>query len=280
MIDLHLHSDRSDGTDAPGRIAELAATAGCSAFALTDHDTLDGVAEARRRADELGLTAVPGCEMSCAFRGRGAHVLVYWVDASDGALADELVRLRADRVTRNRALVARLGELGIPVRYDEVVAEAAGEQSVGRPHVAAVLVRLGAADSIPDAFDRWLARGRPAHVPKARLAVAEAAALARGAGGVAVLAHPLSLGLGPAELDAAVAQLAGAGLAGLEARYARYDRHQRAALSTLARRHGLVPTGGSDYHGTVKAGLAVGVGRGDLCVPDDTLTDLAARRPA
>jgi predicted metal-dependent phosphoesterase TrpH len=280
VIDLHLHSDRSDGTDAPGRIAELAATAGCSAFALTDHDTLDGVAEARRRADELGLTAVPGCEMSCAFRGRGAHVLVYWVDASDGALADELVRLRADRVTRNRALVARLGELGIPVRYDEVVAEAAGEQSVGRPHVAAVLVRLGAADSIPDAFDRWLARGRPAHVPKARLAVAEAAALARGAGGVAVLAHPLSLGLGPAELDAAVAQLAGAGLAGLEARYARYDRHQRAALSTLARRHGLVPTGGSDYHGTVKAGLAVGVGRGDLCVPDDTLTDLAARRPA
>jgi len=280
VIDLHLHSDRSDGTDPPGRIAELAAAAGCSAFALTDHDTLDGVAEARRRADDLGLTAVPGCEMSCAFRGRGAHVLVYWVDEARGALADELARLRADRVARNRALVARLGELGIPVRYDEVVAEAAGEQSVGRPHVAAVLVRLGAAASIPDAFDRWLARGRPAHVPKARLALAEAAALAHDAGGVAVLAHPLTLGLGPGELDAAVGELAGVGFAGLEARYARYDRHQRAALGTLALRHGLVPTGGSDYHGTVKPGLAVGVGQGDLCVPDDTLADLAARRPA
>jgi len=280
VIDLHLHSTCSDGTDPPGRIAELAAAAGCSAFALTDHDTLDGTAEARRRAAELGLTAVPGCEMSCSFRGRGAHVLVYWVDEGDGALHQELVRLRTDRVARNRALVARLGELGIPISYDEVVAEAAAEAAVGRPHVAAVMVRHGAAESIPDAFDRWLARGRPAHVPKDRLAVADAAALARGAGGVAVLAHPLTLGLADRELDGAVAELAGAGLAGLEVRYARYDRHQRAALDQLAQRHGLVATGGSDYHGTVKSGLAVGVGRGDLVVPDDVLEALAARRPA
>ena len=181
-------------------------------------------------------------------------------------------------MARNRALVARLGELGMPISYDEVVAEAHTERSVGRPHVAAVLVRHGAASSIPDAFDRWLARGRPAHVPKARLAMADACALARGAGGVAVLAHPLTLGLSERQLDTAVAELAAAGFAGLEARYAAYDRHQRAALARLAQRHGLVATGGSDYHGTVKAGLAVGVGRGDLAVPDETLDALAARR--
>ncbi len=278
MIDLHLHSSLSDGTDPPGRIAELAAAAGCRALALTDHDTLEGTAEVARRAGELGLTAVPGCELSCSFGGRGAHVLVYWVDPDDSDLGAELVRLRADRVDRNRALVARLGELGMPISYDEVVAEAHTETSVGRPHVAAVLVRHGAASSIPDAFDRWLARGRPAHVPKARLAMADACALARGAGGVAVLAHPLTLGLSGRQLDAAVAELAAAGFAGLEARYARYDRHQRAALVRLAQRHGLVATGGSDYHGTVKAGLAVGVGLGDLAVPDETLDALAARR--
>src|SRR5580704_3551794 len=170
MIDLHTHSTCSDGTDPPERIPELAAAAGCTAVALTDHDTLAGLDAARRRADVLGVALVPGCEVSCAFRDTSAHVLVYFVDGADGPLQDELARLRDDRVERNRRLVARLQELGIPITYDDVVAEAAGERSVGRPHVAAVLVRLGAADSVPDAFDRWLASGRPAHVPKARLA--------------------------------------------------------------------------------------------------------------
>ncbi|HVX23085.1 MAG TPA: PHP domain-containing protein [Acidimicrobiales bacterium] len=278
MIDLHTHSTCSDGTDPPERIPELAAAAGCSAVALTDHDTLVGLAAARRRAAEVGVDLVPGCEVSCAFRGGSAHVLVYFVDDGDGPLQSELARLRHDRVARNRQLVDRLVELGIPITYDQVVAEAAAEESVGRPHVAAVLVRLGAADSIPDAFDRWLASGRPAHVPKARLAPADAAALARASGGVAVLAHPLTLDLGPSALDAAVAELAGAGFAGIEAVYGRYTPDQRAALVDLARRYDLVPTGGSDYHGGVKADLSVGTGRGDLRVPDDVVGALAARR--
>ncbi len=280
MIDLHTHSTCSDGTDPPERIPELAAVAGCTAVALTDHDTLVGLDAARRRADAVGVDLVPGCEVSCAFRGTSAHVLVYFVEDGDGPLQDELGRLRHDRVGRNRRLVGRLQELGIPITYDEVVAEAAGEASVGRPHVAAVLVRLGAAESVPDAFDRWLASGRPAHVPKARLTPAEAAALARGSGGVAVLAHPLTLGLGPTELAGAVAELAEAGFAGIEAVYGRYRPDERVALAQLAQRHGLVATGGSDYHGTVKTDLAVGTGQGDLHVPDDVVEALAARRPA
>jgi predicted metal-dependent phosphoesterase TrpH len=279
MIDLHTHSTCSDGTDAPERIPELAAAAGCSAVALTDHDTLVGLNAARQQADQLGIDLVAGCEVSCAFRGTSAHVLVYFVEDGDGPLQDELARLRDDRMTRNRRLVARLQELGVPLTYDEVVAEAAGEESAGRPHVAAVLVRHGVAESVPDAFDRWLAEGRPAHVPKARLTPAEAAALARGSGGVAVLAHPLTLDLGPAELSAAVAELAEAGFAGIEALYGRYTRDQRAALAELAQRFDLVATGGSDYHGSVKPDLSVGSGQGDLRVPDHVIEELSARRP-
>ncbi|MGH9093136.1 MAG: PHP domain-containing protein, partial [Acidimicrobiales bacterium] len=197
MIDLHTHSTCSDGADPPERVAELAAAAGCSAVALTDHDTLAGQDAARRRAGELGVRLVPGCEVSCAFGDGSAHVLVYFVEGGDGPLQEELARLRRDRVARNRRLAERLQELGLDVTYEELVAEAAGEESVGRPHVAAVLVRHGAAESVPDAFDRWLAAGRPAHVPKARVRPDEVARLARGSGGVAVLAHPLSLGLGP-----------------------------------------------------------------------------------
>jgi hypothetical protein len=280
VIDLHTHSTCSDGTDPPGRIPELAAEAGCSAVSLTDHDTLVGVNEARKRAGEVGVTLVPGCEVSCAFRGRSAHVLVYFVEPGDGPFQDELTRLRHDRRMRNHALAERFVELGIPITYEEMVTEASSEDSVGRPHVAALLVRKGLATSIPDAFDRWLSRGRPAHVPKARLSPAEAVARAGESGGVAVLAHPLTLELTPDELDRAVAELADAGLAGIECVYGSYSPEERSALADIARRCDLVASGGSDYHGTVKTGLSVGSGHGDLDVPDRVLTDLAARRPA
>jgi len=279
VIDLHTHSRVSDGTDEPERIAELAAAAGCSAFALTDHDSLAGLDSARARATALGVTLVDGCEVSCSFRGTSTHVLVYFVAQGDGPFQDELVRLRADRVARNRKLADRLGELGLPVTYHDVVAEAATEDSVGRPHFATLLVRAGAADSVTDAFDRWLGRGAPAYVPKARVAPADIIRAVRGSGGVAVLAHPLTLGLENSALASAVGELAEAGLVGLEATYARYNPHQRAALTTLAIRSGLVATGGSDYHGTIKPGLSVGSGEGDLAVGDVVLDQLTARRP-
>lgn len=279
MIDLHTHSACSDGTDPPSAIPELAARAGCRAVSLTDHDNLAGLGAARERAAAVGVELVPGCEVSCRWSGGSLHVLVYFVDGPEGPLQDELGRLRGDRVARNRRLVSRLGELGLPVTYEEVVAEAAGEESAGRPHVAAVLARKGLVDSVADAFDRWLAEGRPAYVPKARVSPAEVARLARLSGGVAVLAHPLTLGLDEPALDAAVAELAATGFAGIEAHYGRYTPAERAALAAVARRHDVVATGGSDYHGTVKAGLSVGTGTGDLCVPDSALDDLNDRRP-
>ena len=280
MIDLHTHSDVSDGSDPPERIPELAAEAGCSAVSLTDHDSLAGSGPARVRAVELGLTFVPGCEVSCRPVGPGGmHVLVYFVDDEDSPLGQELVRLRADRRRRNRALADRLVALGVPITYEMVVAEARDEGSVGRPHFAAAMVAVGAAQSIDDAFATTLANDRPGFVPKARLSGAEVAQLARSSGGVAVLAHPFSMGIEGADLARIVEELAAAGFAGIEAVYGRYSPRQRQQLSNLARRFDLVATGGSDYHGAPKPDLCVGTGRGDLRVANEVLGLLEERRP-
>lgn len=280
MIDLHTHSTVSDGSDPPERIPELAAAAGCTAVALTDHDSLAGLQAARGRAAALGVLLVPGCEISCHLPGAGsAHVLCYFVEDDDLPLSEELVRLRSDRRHRNLRLATRLQDLGIPITYELVVAEAGSEDGLGRPHFATALVKAGAAASIPDAFDRFLGAGRPAYVPKSRLEPADVARLATDSGGVAVLAHPYSLGLEGGELAAVVEALAGWGFAGIEATYGRYSPRQRQDLGNLARRFDLVATGGSDHHGTIKPDLTVGTGQGDLKVPDKVLAELEARRP-
>jgi hypothetical protein len=281
VIDLHTHSTVSDGSDTPAGVMELAVEAGCHAVALTDHDSLAGSGPARRRAAELGITFVPGCEVSCRPVGPGGmHVLVYFVEEDGGPLDEELGRLRADRRNRNLALARRLVDLGLPVTYDQVTAVAGGEAGIGRPHFAVALVEAGVADSIDDAFDRYLANDRPAYVPKARLSGPDVARLARESGGVAVLAHPYSLGLEGPELAQVVGELADAGFAGIEAVYGRYSPRQRADLGHLARRFDLVATGGSDHHGTIKPDLRVGTGQGDLKVPDKVLALLESRRPS
>jgi predicted metal-dependent phosphoesterase TrpH len=279
MIDLHTHSTVSDGSDPPQRIAELAAAAGCTAVALTDHDRLDGVPAAAARADQLGLGFVPGCELSCEVATGTMHVLVYWLTPGSGPLQDELSRLQQARDTRNQRMAELLAKIGLPVSYEELQAEAGG-MGAGRPHVAAILVRKGVVGSVQEAFDVWLAKGKPAYVEKERLLPGDAIKLAQASGSVTVLAHPLSLDLQPAALDRAVGELAERGLSGLEAIYGRYTPEQRNGLRELAARHGLIATGGSDHHGTYKPDLQVGIGRGDLDVPDSVIADLAACLPA
>jgi predicted metal-dependent phosphoesterase TrpH len=278
VIDLHVHSSCSDGSDTPEEICELAVAAGLRAVALTDHDTLEGIPAARARAAELELELVAGCEVSCAFSPGTLHLLCYFVEPGRGPLAEELRALSLDRVRRNEAMARRLAALGLPVDYEEVLAEAGGGE-VGRPHFAAVLVRHGAAANVQEAFDRYLAKGAPGYVSKARLDPEAAIETAHASGAVAVLAHPLSLALDAESLDAAVSRLADAGLDGLECHYGRYTLAERERLAALAGRLGLAVTGGSDYHGRYKPDLALGRGRGDLAVPDDLLEQLAARRP-
>ena len=278
MIDLHTHSTVSDGSDAPERIPELAAANGCTAFALTDHDRLDGLAAAAGRAAELGVGFVPGCEISCEVPKGTMHVLIYFVEADRGPLEEELTRLQRVRDDRNERMLARLsGELGLPITPDEVEEEAGGK-GIGRPHVAAVLLHKGVVGSIQEAFDVYLAKGRPGYVEKERLYPDQAIRLALESGAVPVLAHPLTLSLDPSELDSSIGELAELGLAGAEAIYGRYTPEERESVAALARKHGLVVTGGSDHHGTYKPDLQVGVGRGDLDVPDEVIDQLADRR--
>ena len=277
MLDLHTHSTVSDGSDPPERIVELAAEAGCTAVALTDHDRLDGVGVAADRAAALSIGFVSGCELSCEFPGT-MHVLVYWLEQGDGPLQDELGRLQRGRQLRNERLVARLNDNGVPITYEEIAAEAKGD-GIGRPHVAAVLVRKGIVGSIQEAFDVWLAKGQPGYVDRERLSPGDALSLAKASGAVPVLAHPLSLGLEGDELVKVVGELAELGLAGVEAIYGRYSPDERELIAALGRQFDLVITGGSDYHGSYKPDLQIGTGRGDLDVADDTIDRLATRKP-
>jgi 3',5'-nucleoside bisphosphate phosphatase len=281
VIDLHSHSTMSDGTDTPARVVDLAADAQLSALALTDHDTLDHVAEARAAAAPRGLRLVPGFEISCELGERAPgsmHLLVFFVDDAPGELQDRLRALQAARNERNVQIVEALNAHGIPITLDTVRAQA-GPGSVGRPHIARVLMEQGHVASIQEAFDAWLAKGRPAYFERDRLNPEDAIELTHASGGVCAIAHPMSLGLVNGALDELTGKLAGAGLDGLESEYGAYSAEERAALHELAARHGLAPTGGSDYHGENKPGLSVGTGRGDLRVPDQYLTELESRRP-
>lgn len=281
MIDLHSHSTISDGTDPPAAVVALGAATGLTALALTDHDTLAHLPEARAAAGAYGLRLVPGCEISCELGGRAPgslHLLVYFVDEAAGPLRDPMAVLQAGRARRNDQILECLRGHGIDIGLDEVLAHA-GPSSTGRPHIARVLVEKGYAESIQEAFDRWLAKGRPAYFERTRLGPEESIELAHASGGVAVIAHPGSLELEPGPLDELVGALAATGLDGLECEYGRYTPTERAAFTELAARHGLAVTGGSDYHGDNKPGLRVGVGRGDLAVPDELLEELEARRP-
>jgi 3',5'-nucleoside bisphosphate phosphatase len=280
VIDLHSHSTMSDGTDPPTRVIELAADARLSALALTDHDTLDHLPEARSAAASRQLRLVPGCEISCELGDRAPgsmHLLVFFVDDAPGELQDRLRALQAARDERNVQIVEALNAHGVPITLDDVRAQA-GPGSVGRPHIARVLMEHGHVSSIQEAFDVWLAKGQPAYFERDRLNPEDAIELTHASGGLCAIAHPMSLGLVDDPLDEFIGKLSSAGLDALECEYGSYMPEERAVLHELSARHHLAPTGGSDYHGENKPGLSVGAGRGDLHVPDEYLDELESRR--
>lgn len=271
----------SDGTDPPARVVELAADAELSALALTDHDTLDHLPAARAAADRAGLRLVAGCEISCELGARAPgsmHLLVFFVDDAPGELQDRLRELQVARDARNVQIVEALNAHGVPITLAAVRAQA-GPGSVGRPHIARVLMEQGYVSSIQEAFDVWLGKGRSAYFERDRLTPEDAIELTHASRGVCAIAHPLSLGLADGALDELIGELGAAGLDGLECEYGAYRPEERAPLHELAARHGLAPTGGSDYHGENKPGLSVGTGRGDLHVPDEYLDELESRCP-
>jgi predicted metal-dependent phosphoesterase TrpH len=278
-VDLHTHSTASDGSDDPEVLVEKAAAAGLTTIALTDHDTQEGIEKARAAADRVGLELIPGTELSLEYLG-GMHLVVLWLEPGRGPLQEKLGSLQDGRTGRNAMILAALTDHGMPMTMDEVLEEAGGG-SVGRPHIAAVMVRRGYVGSIAEAFELWLAAGKPGYAHRPRLTPEEAIELAVKSGGVPVLAHPHTLGINRAnEMAEILDRLRSAGLVGMEAMYAAYHRHEREGYSDLARRFGLLVSGGSDYHGTYKPELELGRGYGDLVVPESILEELRERGPA
>lgn len=243
-VDLHTHSTASDGLLAPIDLVDAAHAAGLAAIALTDHDTTAGIAAATVAGERVGLKVIPGVELSARYLRHEAHILGYFIDPASQALQHELSRYREVRLARMERMVEKLATIGKPVDLARV-REIAGAGAVGRPHLAAAMVEAGYVDGMRMAFDRYLGHGRPAYVPKPDLAPAEAIAVIRAAGGVPVLAHPFSTG-DPAGVLPGLRDL---GLMGMEVWYGEYSPEQRGELHALATGLGLIPTGGSDFHG-------------------------------
>jgi len=249
-IDLHTHTDRSDGTFTPAELVKLAATRGLSVLGVTDHDTTAGVDEAERTARERGIEIVPGVELSTSYQGSSVHVLCYWMDRENQDFQAELERLRADRFLRGRRMVEKLQTLGYPISFERVQDIASGGNIV-RPHVAQALVEAGVVETEEDAFTpELIADGGRADVPKHALHPFDAMELIERAGGVCVLAHP-GMWSGqdtvPGDLIEAMAER---GMAGLEADHPDHTPEQRERYRVVAGALGLVATGSSDCHGT------------------------------
>jgi predicted metal-dependent phosphoesterase TrpH len=250
-IDLHTHSTASDGTDTPAELVRGAAAAGLDVVALTDHDTVAGHAAARA-ALPAGLTLVTGAELSCRIDGVSLHMLAYLFDPEEPELARERELVRDDRVPRARGMVAKLRDLGVPITWEQV-SRIAGDGAVGRPHVASALVELGVVASVSDAFTpQWLANDGRAYVDKHELDPFDAIRLIKGAGGVAVFAHPQAVKRGDCVPEGVIGELAAAGLDGIEVDHMDHDEPTRARLRALAGDLGLLTTGSSDYHGSRK----------------------------
>jgi hypothetical protein len=274
-VDLHTHTNRSDGTFEPAELVRLAAERGLDAVGVTDHDTTDGLPEAAAAGTEHGVEVVPGVEFSAEHLGSSVHVLCYWMDPSHEGFQAELSRLRNDRFRRGELMVEKLQALGFDMSFERVREIAKGGNIV-RPHVAQAMVEAGIVASEEEAFEKWIADGRPAHVPKHALDPVDAVTLIRQAGGLCVLAHPGMWGDQTSVPDELIEAMAGAGMAGLEVEHTDHSPEQRDRYRALAAGLDLVATGGSDCHGTRYDPIRLGTSR---CPPESfaALRELAGR---
>lgn len=253
-IDLHVHSDQSDGTLTPTELARALRSVGMSKVALTDHDTVAGVEEFLHAARTCGMDAVSGIEFSVRYDGE-LHILGYRFDYRDARIAQYMRKLAAERVERAHAFIEKLNALSIDIRFEELKEFAKGAV-VGRPHIACVLVKKGYAKSIEQAFKIYLDTGGLAFCPRKRISSEQAIGLIRDTGGVAVLAHPGLID--HANYGELLPRLVGEGLQGIEAYYPEHTDQDTAYFCEMARGYGLIVTSGSDYHGERRTGIQLG----------------------
>ncbi len=270
MIDLHTHTTASDGTLSPTQLIGEAKIVGLRAIALTDHDTVSGIAEAKEAASDSALEVVPGVEISTEIHTRPLHIVGLYIDPENEELLSALEFLRGGRDRRVHLILEKLVKARAPIEHKDVLEVAKGP-SIGRPHIAQALVNRGFAESPKIAFKRYLDKGRPGYVPKDKLDRRRAIEVIRAAGGVPILAHPSQTKLRGRDRESLVRELAGMGLLGIEAYCTGYSSYDVQALTALARKYELVVSGGSDFHGTAKPDIQLGTSTGHLNVPDDLL---------
>jgi len=264
-VDLHIHSTASDGVLSPAEIVNLAAKSGLAAIALTDHDTVSGVPEALEAGRGAGVEVLTGMEISAELPGGTMHILGYGFELNDATLREALEQFRRNREERNPRIIARLAELGVPISCEAVREKATGE-TVGRPHIAQAMVEAGHVGNVDEAFKLYLGRGASAYIERRRATPQEAIRMIHDAGGLAVLAHPMQLRRPMAEVRSITSELAASGLDGLEVYHPDHSANDTRSFQVLARELDLVVTGGTDFHGSIRRDVLLGVGRGRLVV--------------
>jgi len=270
-IDLHIHTNASDGSCSPSEILALARKRRLGAIAFTDHDTIDGVRAVAGGRELDGICFLTGVEITVqtppAFDlSDSLHLLGYGIRIDDPGLGELLSTLKKARDERTPRIIQRLENLGMALSYEELAGAFPGPQ-LGRPHIAQLMIRKGYVSSIDEAFDRYLSSGKPAYVDKARVSYNQAARAIRHAGGLAVLAHPGLYDLPGGQLDPLIRHLKEGGLRGIEVYYPEHSKAQVARYEALAEKYALLVTGGTDFHGGATPGIDLGVGRGDFQVP-------------
>lgn len=275
FIDLHTHSSCSDGTFTPTELARYAAEKGLAAFALTDHDTVDGLTEAAMAASACGLEFVPGIEFSTEYQGRDIHIVGLDIHPEQADFSRKLLDFQKSRDERNAEMLERLRTIGGFDLTEEELRAAYGQDTVlTRAHFGRMLFEKGYVSSISEAFDRYLGDRCPCFVPRKKTAPEEAVGLILAAGGIPVLAHPLLYGMGADRLTELTLKLKNAGLKALEALYSTYTARDENQMRRLARQTGLQISGGSDFHGKNKPFIDLGSGRGNLKIPYEILEQL------
>ncbi len=272
-IDLHTHSTESDGTMTPQELMKHAKESGLSAIALTDHDTIRGLAKARPIADSLGLELIPGVELSTDYRGKEVHILGYYIDEENREFLDRLGDFVDGRDRRNEKMVARLRQEGFDITmqglYDEYP-----DSVVTRAHFARYLVEHGFVKDRETVFAKYLGDDCRCYVPREKITPFEAIQLIQLGGGLAFFAHPVLCHMNQQRLHAFIGELKSAGLAGMEAVYSMNTPGDEANMRKLAHEYDLLISGGSDFHGSNKPHIQLGTGRGNLCIPYDILAKI------
>lgn len=273
LVDLHVHSNASDGTLTPSEVVQLAKKTGLTAMALTDHDTVDGVAEAVTSSREYDIEIIPGVELSCAYIAKEIHIVGLYIDCQNTSFLAELNRLKETRLARNEQMAAKCREHGLNITVEELINEYP-DAVITRAHFASYLLKKGYVSCVKDAFDRYLNDHGPCFVPRYKMPCEETIELIHNAGGVAILAHPILYRLSDSELEKLVKYLTRCGLDGIEALYSTYTTGDETQIRKLARENGLLISGGSDFHGANKPHIQLGIGRGNLKIPYDVLENI------